>query len=243
MRPFSKSLRFFLRRSRRARRIECASGRASASRRPPCPPPPLLPPPPQGAPAESDDVFSFADALSLSRIAFAGALWFVEPAPLPTLALMGAAALSDVADGWLARRLRGGRPPPPGGGRGAWLDPLCDKVFVVSLVATLVLRLRLPLWLVALVSARELFLFVAFVLAHAPPARRGAALRITYTATLLGKVTTALQFAALALLVALGRVSPAAIAIAAGSALTGSAAVFGYIARALREAQVGRAGS
>ncbi|HEU4533954.1 MAG TPA: CDP-alcohol phosphatidyltransferase family protein, partial [Polyangiaceae bacterium] len=73
--------------------------------------------------------------MSLSRIGLGGALWLVEPRPLPLLALMGAAALSDLLDGWMARRARGGAPPPPGGGRGAWLDPLCDKAFVLSFVA------------------------------------------------------------------------------------------------------------
>lgn len=189
-------------------------------------------PPPQ---ASGDEAFTAADALSLSRIAFAAALWFAEPSPVGTLALMGASAASDVADGWLARRLRAGRPPPPGGGRGAWLDPVCDKAFVLSLVATLALRVRPPLWLLGLICAREIFVFAAFALSRTRAARRSP-LRITYTANLLGKATTGLQFAALALLVADGRVHAAVVALAVGSALAGSAAVLSYVARALRSA-------
>jgi cardiolipin synthase len=191
---------------------------------------------PRGARPERADAFSLADALSLSRVAFAGALWFVEPAAGPTLGLMGGAALSDVADGWLARRLRGARPAPPGGWRGAWLDPLCDKVFILSLVAVLAVRLRPPGWLIALMCARELFLFVTLVLSRTLWARQGAP-HVTYTANALGKATTSLQFVALALLAAVGRVSSAAVVVAVGSALTGSAAVIGYVARARRGRQ------
>ncbi len=185
-------------------------------------------------PDDGVEALTLADALSLSRVAFGGALWLVEPTAGPTLALMAAAAISDVADGWLARRLRGSRPVPPGGGRGAWLDPVCDKAFTLSLIGTLVVRLRLPFWLVALVSARELLLLLTLALApwvRRPP--RG----LTFTANALGKATTGLQFGALALLVAQARVSAAAVAIAASSALTGSAAVVGYVMRARQKAR------
>ncbi|HEU4534500.1 MAG TPA: CDP-alcohol phosphatidyltransferase family protein [Polyangiaceae bacterium] len=204
-------------------------------------PPSSSRPPPRAAPA-GGEALSLADALSLSRIAFAGALWLADPSPLGTLALMVASGLSDVADGWVARRQRAGRPPPPGGGRGAWLDPLCDKVFVLCLVAKLALRVRPPPWLLLLISAREIFVFAAFLLSRTRAARRSP-LRITYTANVLGKATTALQFAALALLVAYGRAHPAVVATAAASAIAGSAAVFSYVTRALRSAEAARAGS
>jgi cardiolipin synthase (CMP-forming) len=185
-------------------------------------------------PDDGSEALTLADALSLSRVVFGGALWLVGPTAGPTLALMAAAAISDVADGWLARRLRGPRPVPPGGGRGAWLDPVCDKAFTLSLIGVLVVRLRLPFWLLALVGARELLLLLALALA---PWGRRPPRSLTFTATALGKATTGLQFGALALLVAQARVSAAAVAIAASSALTGAAAVVGYVMRARRKAR------
>jgi cardiolipin synthase (CMP-forming) len=178
-------------------------------------------------------LLSLADALSLSRIALAGALWLVEPKPLPMLLLMSAAAFSDVLDGRLARRARRGALAPPGGGRGAWLDPLCDKVFVLSLVARATFALGLPSWFVALVGTRELLIFAALA-AHAVFGGSNAR-RIEFTASGLGKATTVLQFLALGLPLTQGRLTPPALAAAVASAAVGALAVAGYVVRARAE--------
>jgi cardiolipin synthase len=184
------------------------------------------PQPPRGA---AGGPLSPADLLTLSRLGLAVALWFVEPTAVPMLTLMVAAALSDVLDGRLARRARRGATAPPGGGRGAWLDPLCDKAFVVSLVARAAAVLAPPLWFLALVGAREALLLVALA-AHL--ARGGSSGRpVEFTASALGKATTALQFCALGLLYARGRPTAAALWAAVGSAAAGALAVLGYARR------------
>jgi len=63
--------------------------------------------------------------------------------------LYGAAAITDLFDGYLARR----------SGQvtviGKFLDPLADKLMVVSILITLLHMKRIDLWIVALILARE----------------------------------------------------------------------------------------
>lgn len=65
------------------------------------------------------------------------------------LALFILAALSDAIDGALARRLR------VVSDRGALLDPLADKLLVVSTLTALFLAGDVPLWLFAPIAGRE----------------------------------------------------------------------------------------
>jgi len=59
------------------------------------------------------------------------------------------AGVTDAVDGALARVLKAQSM------LGAWLDPLADKVLVVSIYLTLAIMGYLPLWLVVLVALRD----------------------------------------------------------------------------------------
>src|SRR5207247_1836226 len=98
--------------------------------------------------------FSTANVLSLSRIPLGGAFAWALAGPsrghgrwwLPW-AILFAAGLSDVLDGWCARRAfaralgpSGARAGATPSGTGAWLDPICDKVFVASVLTAIWLR-------------------------------------------------------------------------------------------------------
>ena len=61
-------------------------------------------------------------------------------------------ALSDWADGWMARRADGGS------SWGARLDPLADKLLISAPLIWLAADQRLPLWAVWLLLARELLI-------------------------------------------------------------------------------------
>ncbi len=94
---------------------------------------------------------SAPDALTLAR-AIAGipiGLAILAGQREVAFALFVLAALSDAIDGALARRLG------VVSGRGALLDPLADKLLVVSTLAALSLVGDAPLWLFALIAARE----------------------------------------------------------------------------------------
>jgi cardiolipin synthase len=64
------------------------------------------------------------------------------------------AALTDIADGYVAKRFSGTTP------LGAILDPVADKLLMASVFITLVLEGHLPVWLVLLVIGRDLLIIL-----------------------------------------------------------------------------------
>lgn len=72
--------------------------------------------------------------------------------------LFAAAAVSDAVDGFLAKRF--GMKTE----LGAYLDPLADKVLIVSIYATLGITAVIPLWIVILVVSRDIMIVGAIIL-------------------------------------------------------------------------------
>src|SRR4029079_6509865 len=72
--------------------------------------------------------------------------------------LFAAAAVSDAVDGFLAKRF--GMKTD----LGAYLDPLADKVLIVSIYVTLGITAVIPLWIVILVVSRDFMIVGAIVL-------------------------------------------------------------------------------
>jgi phosphatidylglycerophosphate synthase len=137
------------------------------------------------------DLWRVPGLLSLARIPLAIAFVLVigRAGPAVALAILLAAGLSDVLDGWYARRF--GQVTPTG----AAIDPVTDKLFVLTVAFALVHHdLLLPVDVV-LLSTREiaelpLVLWIA-------TSRRARRLRAEHpSANLPGKVATAFQFAA-----------------------------------------------
>jgi CDP-diacylglycerol--glycerol-3-phosphate 3-phosphatidyltransferase len=110
------------------------------------------------------------------------------------LAIFIAAAASDAVDGWLARRAGSL------GARGAFLDPLADKILVLGTLLALTFAPNSG-WPVAVatvaISARELIVMIP----RASAVQRNAAL----PADLAGKAKTVLEFAGVALIIFGGR--------------------------------------
>jgi len=69
-----------------------------------------------------------------------------------------AAAVSDAIDGFLAKRF--GMMTE----LGAYLDPLADKVLIVSIYVTLGITAVIPLWIVILVVSRDIMIVGAIML-------------------------------------------------------------------------------
>jgi cardiolipin synthase len=103
-----------------------------------------------------------------------------------------AAALSDAADGYIARRFNWVSP------LGATLDPIADKLNM--LVATLFLAWQelLPLWLAVAIVARDVVI-VAGALAY-----RAVIGHLDIAPTWLSKFNTVIEFSLLALLMGVG---------------------------------------
>ena len=149
--------------------------------------------------------------LSLSRIPLGGVFWFaLGPEGDPSygaFCVLALAALTDVLDGHLARRQqaayattrgRGGAGPAgePGGGTGAWLDPICDKIFVASVLSAIIVRRHSALWLVLLIVSRELAQLPLGLAYRFLPTLRNW-LRYDFRASPLGKGATVAQFMAI----------------------------------------------
>lgn len=122
--------------------------------------------------------------ISLSRLALAVAFVHYARQPAIAVAILCAAGISDWLDGWTANKL----------GQqtrfGAVLDPLCDRLFVVPVLATLVLVHGLPLWQLGVLVTRDVAnsLGVAVLWALRPDQLPNARPRRS------GKVVTSLQF-------------------------------------------------
>lgn len=117
-----------------------------------------------GAPREPLSVsgreLTVSNALSLLRLLLtAPVLWLLLTDPWNTRDLVLGfgliAYVSDLADGWLARRLRQET------NLGRIIDPLADKVFVTGAVIGLLAAGMLPIWYAALVVLRDVLIFTA----------------------------------------------------------------------------------
>lgn len=164
-----------------------------------------------------------AHALTLSRFPIALGLTQTYGNTWWSIALIALAALTDTADGNVARYLRRrGKTRPDIGG---WLDPLVDKVFVLIVLGTIWVHTRDAL-LIGLIAAREVVL-IPLVLAYLIKGRPSSHLK----ADVFGKVATIAQFIACAVAVARPDQALPVAAVAAG---LGLAAAFHYIAREWR---------
>lgn len=133
------------------------------------------------------DLVRVPGLLSLSRLPLAVAFGFtVVSQPPLALAFLALAGLSDVLDGWYARRY--GQATRTG----AVLDAIVDKVFVLAVAVTMLVAERLDPIQVVLLGTRDLGELVTgarlFVAGPSAMAR-------SHPPNVFGKVTTALQYA------------------------------------------------
>lgn len=175
-------------------------------------------------------LLTFPNLVTLSRIPMAALVWFRPLDPVYVLGLMAVAALSDVLDGWLERRRRErlGEPVGTGESMGTWLDPVCDKVFILSLLTAITLAHGLPLWIVPLIALREILQTVIVGATRVIPAVRRR-LRPRFRANVLGKATTVIQFITIAAILLNW---PYQIPLAIATAVLGLIAVGVYVRRA-----------
>jgi cardiolipin synthase len=165
--------------------------------------------------------------LSLARLPLGALFWVVLGATpgraLPGLAVLAAAAATDILDGMAARRSGTDL-----AGVGSWLDPLCDKLFVGAVLGALHFQRGVPLRLLALIVARELLQLPMSLVYRAIPTLRHF-LHYDFRASRLGKAATIAQFLAITALIA-GIPARVPIAFAFGLGLI---ALADYVRRAV----------
>jgi len=123
-----------------------------------------------------------ANALTILRILLVPVLvWLlVYHRPGRALVVFATAALTDLLDGWVARRSRPSR-------LGAFLDPTADKLLLASAFVTLTYLGALPVWITAIVISRDVILGVGALLILVMVGR------LHPRPTLAGKVATLFQ--------------------------------------------------
>jgi len=164
-----------------------------------------------------------ADLLTLARLPLGGLFVLAGAHRGAEIALLAAAGITDVLDGWLARRRRAHDEDAPH--HGDWLDPLCDKLFVAAAVIGIWRAHHPSLALLLLAVTREIAQLIGVVLLQIVPSlRRG----YRYRAHPLGRATTVAQFLALGAFV-LGLAAAPAFAVLA--AVLGVAALVVYARR------------
>ena len=122
------------------------------------------------------------NALSFLRLPLA-VLFIVTESTTARAIIIVAAAISDMADGWLARRLKQDK------GAGQIVDPVTDKLFVLVALATLAARGELGSATVVLLLARDIYASFAFFILKALD------WQVDFKARWSGKTVTVLQLA------------------------------------------------
>lgn len=141
--------------------------------------------------------------LTLLRIlavpVFAIAVWYGHMAA--ACALFAAAGITDLLDGFIARRFN------QGSALGAILDPAADKLLMTTAFALLAfprehLVVRIPVWVAMLSIARDVLISLVALLAsaHFDPAK--------FRPSLLGKFTTGSQLVAISVGLLLNALGP-----------------------------------
>jgi cardiolipin synthase (CMP-forming) len=137
-------------------------------------------------------VLSPANEITILRLIFVPifAILVIDHHQLAALIVLAAAALSDAADGFVARRFHQQTP------LGVALDPIADKVLMTTAFLVLAFRGGLPLWLAIVVISRDVgILLTAAVISLVAGYR-------PFPPSMLGKASTLVQvltvFAALA---------------------------------------------
>jgi len=159
--------------------------------------------------------------VSSSRFVLAAGFLLAEGLA-PRLGLIGLASFTDFLDGWLARRQQ------VTSRLGAILDPIADRVFVISVVVAFVASGDLTVWQAGLLLVRDVMTIIGWIVARSSPSLR----RIPFRARWSGKVLTVVQLGTF-LCVLLWR--PAVTPLVLLSALLGVYATIDYTLMLWRE--------
>jgi cardiolipin synthase (CMP-forming) len=147
------------------------------------------------------------NVISMSRLLLAAAFVLTDGAWMRA-GILGVAGATDILDGWVARKAR------LQSRAGALIDPIADRIFVLTAVSTLLFTGALTTTAYFILISRDIATAVGFLVARAIPWLRG----VEFKARLTGKIVTTLQFITMvAALIAPRAVTPLLVAVAAAS--------------------------
>lgn len=127
-------------------------------------------------------ILTLPNLVSSSRVVLAFGFMASDGVPA-RLALIGVASLTDFLDGWLARRAK------VTSRLGALLDPVADRFFMLSVVATYLMSGQLAVWQAVAILFRDVMSVIGFFVARNVSWLRA----IPFMARPVGKLVTGLQ--------------------------------------------------
>jgi phosphatidylglycerophosphate synthase len=129
-----------------------------------------------------DALLTLPNVVSLSRLALAVAFVFA-PGAWQRVGLIAAAGVTDVLDGWMARRQGSATRA------GALIDPLADRAFVITAFTVYLVEAIITPVEYLILLARDFATVLGFIVARIVPSLRSA----VFQARPLGKAVTVLQ--------------------------------------------------
>ncbi|GAA6020908.1 hypothetical protein JCM10207_003184 [Rhodosporidiobolus poonsookiae] len=129
---------------------------------------PQLPPPPPQKQDRHENIYTIPNALTVARIAATPVIGYyvLQGNWAAATGLLFVAGVSDLVDGWLARKYNMGTV------LGSILDPAADKLLMTTLVVTLAMKGMLPFPLAVIILGRDVALSISafyFRYASLPP--------------------------------------------------------------------------
>ncbi|PHH84410.1 hypothetical protein CDD83_1974 [Cordyceps sp. RAO-2017] len=108
---------------------------------------------------QHEDIYNIPNFLTLTRLAAAPAIGYLvlHDAPAWALGFFAYAAVTDVLDGWVARRWNRKTVV------GTVIDPMADKALITILTVCLAVKGVLPVWLAGIILGRDAGLGVAAI--------------------------------------------------------------------------------
>ena len=132
-------------------------------------------------------LLTLPNVVSMSRLVLAAAFVALRE-PSARLALLAVASVTDILDGWLARRNKATTRS------GALIDPIADRLFVLTALCTFLAERLISTGAFFVVLSRDIATVIGFFVARSIPWLRA----VEFRARLLGKLVTVLQLLTLA---------------------------------------------
>lgn len=113
--------------------------------------------------AAADRILTVPNAISFARLLGVPVFLWLVLGPhwdVAAIVVLAVAGVSDYLDGKLARRLN------QASRLGALLDPLADRLYIISTLVAFVLRDVIPLWVAVVIIGRDLLLALALPVLH-----------------------------------------------------------------------------
>jgi cardiolipin synthase (CMP-forming) len=110
-------------------------------------------------PQVHENIYTLPNALTFSRLLAAPLVGYfiLTHSPLPALGLFAYAGITDLVDGYLARRFNSQTVV------GTVIDPMADKILMTTCVVTLTLNGTLPVWLAVIILGRDVALAISAI--------------------------------------------------------------------------------